>query len=129
MNTAITRTQSRAQTTTAATPTELIIFGYILIFIFCDATNYLIIQIIIQFLCILLKTCPVVRNTTEQLIFDPLTKKCDRAAKTPGCSVKPFFCPTTDRYNYAQNNANPNSPHSYYRCINDVPYLVVSFMQ
>ena len=50
---------------------------------------------------------------------------------TPGCSVKPFFCPTTDpRYSYnnvnSENYANPNSPHSYYRCINDVPYLVVS---
>lgn len=66
--------------------------------------------------------CPVDRATEQQLIFDPLTKKCDRAAKTP-CRGRPFFCPMT---NQDANYPNPNSCNSYYRCVNDVPYLLVS---
>jgi len=68
--------------------------------------------------------CTVDRVTRGQMIFNPLKKKCDIANETPGCSVKPFLCPTMSPNS---NYPNPNSSHSYYRCINDVPYLIVSF--
>lgn len=66
-----------------------------------------------------LQTCPIDGDSGEQLIFDPVQRQCDKAANTPGCSIKPFLCPSTSGY-----FPNPNSCHTYYRCINDVPYLL-----
>lgn len=66
-----------------------------------------------------LQTCPTDGESGEQLIFDPLKRQCDIAANTPGCSIKPFICPSSTGF-----FANPNSCHTYYRCINDVPYLL-----